>query len=199
MKIRALARCLLAGALLVAASACETLDPTTPFEPGEVPAEGEYVIDSPDILRVTVWKHPELSIEMPVRRDGKISVPLLDDVQAAGLTPQQLKKAITQGLSASISRPNVTVAVISPDSQVVTVIGGVLQSGPVPLRKDMGVLEAAAAAGGFSAWANKDDIRVVRTVDGRRLSYRFSYRAYLAGAPEAEIFLQPGDVIVVPE
>jgi polysaccharide export outer membrane protein len=126
-------------------------------------------------------------------------VPLLDDVQAAGLTPTQLKQSITEGLSASISRPNVTVAVISPDSQTVTVIGGVLQSGPVPLRKNMGVLEAVAGAGGFSAWANKNDIRVVRMADGGRVSYRFSYRAYMVGDPEGDIFLEPGDIIVVPE
>lgn len=169
------------------------------FRPTGSPRTGEYVIGSPDVIRVIVWQHPELSVEMPVRRDGKISVPLLDDVVAAGRTPAQLKDTITEGLSGSISRPNVTVAVISPDSQAVTVLGGVVQSGSFPLRKDMGVLDAVAAAGGFTPWANKNDIRVVRVVDGRRESYRFSYRAFLAGDPDVDIFLEPGDVIVVPE
>lgn len=162
-------------------------------------ASGPYVIGIPDVLRITVWKHPDLSVEAPVRSDGKISVPLLDDVQAAGLTPEDLKQAITQRLSAFISQPDVTVIVLSPDSQVVTVVGGVAQSGPVSLRRRMGVLEAVAAAGGFSAWANKGDIRVIRTVDGRRVVYAFDYKAYVKGEPGAELLLQPGDVVVVPE
>jgi polysaccharide export outer membrane protein len=171
----------------------------TTFRPTNHPADGEYVIGSPDVVRVIVWQHPELSVEMPVRRDGKISIPLLDDVPAAGRTPAQLKAEITEGLARSIKEPKVTVAVVSPESQSVTVLGGVEQSGSYPLRKNMGVLDAVAAAGGFTPWANKNDVRVVRVVDGRRESYRFSYRAFLAGDPEVDIFLEPGDVIVVPE
>jgi polysaccharide export outer membrane protein len=162
-------------------------------------ASGPYVIGIPDLLRITVWKHPDLSVEAPVRSDGKISVPLLDDVQAAGLTPEDLKQAITERLSAFISQPDVTVIVLSPDSQVVTVVGGVAQSGPVSLRRRMGVLEAVAAAGGFSAWANKGDIRVIRTVDGQRVVYAFDYKAYMKGEPGSELLLLPGDVVVVPE
>jgi polysaccharide export outer membrane protein len=190
---------LLAILVAVVFPACAGLDPTEKYRSSESTAIGEYVIGSPDLIRVIVWQHPELSVEMPVRRDGMISIPLLDDVEAAGRTPTELKATITEGLSKSISRPNVTVAVISPDSQTVTVIGGVVQSGTFPLRKNMGVLDAVAAAGGFSPWANKNDVRVVRVVDDRRVSYRFSYRAFLAGDPEVDIFLQPGDVIVVPE
>lgn len=179
---------------------CAGPDTTQTFRPtASGRANDEYIIGSPDLIRVIVWQHPELSVEMPVRRDGKISVPLLDDVPAAGKTPAQLKEAITQGLSGSISRPNVTVAVINPESQAVTVLGGVVQSGSFPLRKNMGVLDAVAAAGGFTPWANKNDIRVVRVVSGRRVSYHFSYRAFLAGDPDVDIFLEPADVIVVPE
>jgi len=162
-------------------------------------ASGPYVIGIPDIVRVTVWKHEDLSVEAPVRSDGKISIPLLDDVQAAGKTPEDLKKSITRGLSAFISQPDVTVIVVSPDSQVVTVVGGVTQSGPVSLRRRMGVIEAVAAAGGFSAWANKGGIRVIRTVDGRKVVYAFDYKGYVKGEPGAELLLQPGDVVVVPE
>ena len=127
-------------------------------------ADAPYVIGIPDVLRVTVWQHTDLDVEAPVRRDGKISVPLLDDVQAAGMTPEQLKQSISKQLSAFISQPDVTVIVVSPDSQVVSVVGGVSQSGPIPLRRQMGVLEAVAAAGGFSAWANKSQVLVIRTV-----------------------------------
>jgi polysaccharide export outer membrane protein len=187
-------------AILCFLVACASTTPRQAFKPTAQAGSGEeYVIGAADLVRVSVWKHPDLSIEMPVRRDGKISVPLLDDVQAAGLTPTQLKAQITRGLTGNISNPSVTVAVLSPDSQTVTVIGGVAQSGPIPLRRDMGVLEAVAAAGGFSAWANKDDVVVVRWVDGRRAYYSFSYRGFLRGDPNADIFLKPGDVIVVPE
>lgn len=190
-------------ALVTGLLACAPSAPPGTFQPtagmGDEAPQDEYVIGAPDLVRVTVWQHPELGIEMPVRRDGKITVPLLDDVQAAGLTPTELKEVITRGLEGNIVRPNVTVAVISPESQTVTVIGGVVQSGPVPLHRNMGVLEAVAAAGGFSAWANKNDIVVVRVVGGERVSYRFSYGAYLSGDPDADIFLKPGDVIVVPE
>jgi polysaccharide export outer membrane protein len=180
--------------------ACVNTSTRHAFTPTAQTGSGEeYVIGPADLVRVSVWKHPDLSVEMPVRRDGKISVPLLDDVQAAGLTPTQLKAQITRGLTGNISNPSVTVAVLSTDSQTVTVIGGVTQSGPIPLRRDMGVLEAVAAAGGFTAWANKDDIVVVRWVDGRRSYYNFSYRGYMSGDPNADIFLRAGDVIVVPE
>jgi len=178
---------------------CRT--PGVPPPPGASQPLGDapYVIGVPDVLRVTVWQHPDLSVEVPVRSDGMISVPLLDDVRAAGRTPEGLKEAITEQLSAFISQPDVTVIVVSPDSQVVTVVGGVEASGPVPLRRSMGVLEAVAAAGGFSAWANKGGIRVIRTVEGERVVYAFDYKAYLTGQPDAELLLQPGDVVVVPE
>ena len=131
--------------------ACANTNARQAFKPTAQAGSGEeYVIGPSDLVRVSVWKHPDLSVEMPVRRDGKISVPLLDDVQAAGLTPTQLKAQITRGLTGNISNPSVTVAVLSTDSQTVTVIGGVTQSGPIPLRRDMGVLEAVAAAGGFT-------------------------------------------------
>lgn len=161
--------------------------------------DAPYVIGVPDLLRIVVWKHPDLSAEVPVRRDGKISVPLLDDVQAAGLTPEELKAVIADRLSSSIRNPNVTVVVVSPDSQTVTVVGGVQQSGPVPLRGQMGAVEAIAAAGGFTDWANPRDIRVIRVVDGVRVSYRVDYRDYLNAVPGSDIVLQPGDVVVVPE
>jgi polysaccharide export outer membrane protein len=192
---RALAGALMLGALF----ACASSNPKAFQRTAQEGTGEEYVIGAADVVRVTVWQHPELTSEMAVRRDGKISVPLLDDVQAAGLTPRQLKATITQGLTGSIKSPNVNVAVISPNSQTVSVIGGVVKSGPVPLTRDMGVLEAVAAAGGFTAWANKNDITVVRWVDGKRVSYSFSYRGYLSGSADADVFLKAGDVIVVPE
>jgi polysaccharide export outer membrane protein len=191
-------RTLLVPMLVAAALGCA--GPSKP--PPTAAAVGQtapYEIGVPDVLRVTVWKHPDLTVEAPVRNDGKISVPLLNDVQAAGQTPEGLAQAIAKGLSAFVSQPDVTVIVISPDSKVVTVVGGVTTSGVIPLRGRMDVIEAVAAAGGFSAWANKNGIRVIRTVYGERTSYRFDYKGYLEGEAGAEFWLEPGDVVVVPE
>jgi polysaccharide export outer membrane protein len=159
-----------------------------------------YVIGIPDILRITVWKNPELSVEVPVRSDGKISVPLLDDVQAEGLTPAELKEVISGKLARYISSPSVTVIVLQANSQVVTVVGGVIRAGTLPLNRQMRVLEVIAAVGGFNTWANRSDIRILRpTVDGL-VSYRFNYSAYVAGKePDSNILVEPGDTIVVPE
>jgi polysaccharide export outer membrane protein len=188
---------LVATGMLVAAG-CRT--PGVSIPPGPPSADVEpYVIGAPDLLRITVWKHPDLSSETPVRRDGKISVPLLSDVQAAGLTPEQLRDVIRKELAGFVSRPDVTVTVVSPQSHAVMVVGAVVNSGSVPIERDMSVLEAIAAAGGFNSWANKSDVRVIRRNGEERVSYRFDYRAYLEGAPDSDILLKPGDVVVVTE
>ena len=191
---------LIAGGLglVLPALACASNDGPSPIDPA-VSAETPYVIGIPDLLLVTVWKYPDLSIEAPVRRDGKISVPLIEDVQAAGLTPEQLADDVAKELTHFVTRPDVTVIVVSPDSQTVTVMGGVQQSGAVPIHGSMGVAQAIGAAGGFTAWANKRDVRVIRIVDGQRVSYKFNYNAYLRGKDGSDILLEPGDVIMVPE
>jgi len=159
-----------------------------------------YVIGIPDILRITVWKNPELSVEVPVRSDGKISVPLLDDIQAEGLTPAELKEVISGKLAEYISSPGVTVIVLQANSQTVTVVGGVLRAGTLPLNRQMRVLEVIAAVGGFNTWANRSDIRILRTTPDGIVSYRFNYSAYVAGKePNSNILVEPGDTIVIPE
>ena len=159
-----------------------------------------YVIGIPDVLRITVWKNPELSVEALVRSDGKISVPLLDDIQAEGLTPAELKEVISGKLAEYISSPRVTVIVLQANSQVVTVVGGVLRAGTLPLNRQMRVLEVIAAVGGFNTWANRADIRILRPTPGGLVSYRFNYSAYVAGKePDSNILVEPGDTIVIPE
>ena len=140
-----------------------------------------YVIGIPDILKITVWKNPELSVEVPVRSDGKISVPLLGDIQAEGLTPAELKEVISGKLAQYISAPNVTVIVIQANSQVVTIVGGVLRAGTLPLNRQMRVLEVIAAVGGFNTWADRSDIRILRPTEEGLVSYRFNYSAYVTG------------------
>jgi len=175
--------------------------------PAAAPPPGEKmglrvpdVIGIPDVLRITVWKNPELSVEVPVRSDGKISVPLLDDVQAEGLTPAELKEVISGKLARYISSPSVTVIVLQANSQMVTVVGGVLRAGTLPLNRQMRVLEVIAAVGGFNTWANRSDIRILRPTANGLVSYRFNYSAYVAGKePDSNILVEPGDTIVIPE
>ena len=170
--------------------------------PEEVAGEREeYVIGIPDVLKIVVWRNPELSVEVPVRRDGKISVPLVDDVQAEGLTPQELKEVLTEALAEFVTAPDVTVVVQETNSHTVTVVGGVARSGQIALTRQMRVLEAIATMGGFSPFARKDRIKIIREQpDGKTVEYDFNYGAYSRGkAPDSNMILQPGDTIIVPE
>jgi len=161
-----------------------------------------YTIGVTDVLRINVWKNPELTIDaVPVRSDGMISVPLINDVQAEGLTPEELKDVIARELSEYVVEPNVTVIVIQMNSRFVSVIGEVAQDTRVPLTRDLRVLEAIAQAGGFGPFANKSDVRILRrNADGTESEYRFDYGAYIRGrAPGTNIVLQHGDTIIVPD
>ena len=190
----------LALALLLAGCAGRSLSPPPP-DPDPLDRE-TYRIGITDILRVTVWRNPELSVDVPVRPDGKISVPLLDDVQAEGLQPMELKEVVARELSEYIQAPDVTVIVARMDSQFVSVLGdGVRRNVRVPLTLDLRVLEVIAMAGGFTAFADKDNIRIVRRQeDGIEVEYRFNYDAYIRGrAPGTNIVLRNGDTIIVPD
>jgi polysaccharide export outer membrane protein len=147
-----------------------------------------------------VWKNPELSVEVPVRPDGMISVPLLNDVKAAGMTADQLSAEITAKLEEFIAGPNVTVILLESAKRVF-VQGEVQRPGAIPLSTRLSVLDAIAAAGGFTPFADQRDIRVIRRgPDGRELEFDFDYKAYVGGrAPGTNIALQPGDMIVVPQ
>lgn len=175
----------------------------TPTPPPPEPAAGArepYVIGIPDILKIVVWRNPDLSVTVPVRRDGKISVPLVDDVQAEGLTPEELKEVLTEALAEYVTAPDVTVIVQQINSHTVTVVGGVARSGQIPLTRQMRVLEAIATMGGFNAWARKDRIKIIRRQETGVVEYVFNFGAYSAGkATESNILLQPGDTVVVPE
>lgn len=186
-------------ALTVLVVGCTGVGQAPPPE-AELGAREEYVIGIPDVLRIVVWRNDALSVLVPVRRDGKISVPLVDDVQAAGLTPHELKEVLTEALAEYVTAPDVTVIVQETNSHTVTVVGGVLRSGQLPLTRDMRVIEAIATMGGFSAWAKKDRIKVIRKIDGETVEYGFNYGAYTSGkAPDSNLLLMPGDTVVVPD
>lgn len=160
-----------------------------------------YRIGVPDLLKLTVWQHPEFTGPLLVRRDGKVSVPLMGDTQAEGLTPTELAERIRVALSQYIANPRVDVAVTEMRSQVASVIGeGVLRSGTVDLQRNMRVIDAIAAMGGFSPFAKKDRIRILRNTPDGQVEYPFDYEAFLKGRnPASNILLAPGDTIVVPE
>ncbi len=172
------------------ASAANSADPSA-----------SYVIGVPDQLQLTVWQHPDFSGPMLVRRDGKVSVPLMGDVQAAGRTTIELAEDIRVGLGQFISNPRVDVAVMEMRSQVVSVIGeGVLRSGVVEIQRQMRVIDAIAEMGGFSPFARKDEIRILRNAQNRQIEYVFDYEAFVKGRnPDSNILLEPGDTIIVSE
>jgi polysaccharide export outer membrane protein len=180
---------------------CQTRDLSPPpLDPDPMERSG-YVVGVEDVLQISVWRNEELSVVVPVRPDGKISVPLVDDVQAEGLQAMEIKEVLTRELSEFITAPDVTVIVLEMKSKYVNVIGAVPRSGQIPLVKDLRVLEAIATMGGFALFANTGDIRIVRRQpDGREVEYRFDYNAYIKGrAPGTNIVLRSGDTIIVPE
>ncbi len=155
-----------------------------------------YVIGPEDTLHVAVWKEPDLTATLPVRPDGKISMPLLNDVQAAGLTPMQLAGSIAEKLKKYVTDPRVTVVVTAMNSQRIYVLGEVLHSGAMPLTPNMTVLQALATAG-FTQFANTKGIYVLRQENGKQTKLPVNYKQLIKGnAPNLP--LKPGDTIVVP-
>src|ERR1700730_6247606 len=161
--------------------------------------DAEYKIGPQDVLRIDVWKEPEISRTAPVRPDGRISLPLINDVQAAGLTSTQLAAIIADGLRKYITNPQVTVGVTEINSRRVYVTGEVTKPGAFALLPNMTVLQALSSSGGFSQFARLKNIYVLRTEDGKQVKHPFNYKEVVSGKkPESNIPLQPGDVIIVP-
>lgn len=162
-------------------------------------ADTAYLIGPEDVLDINVWKEPDVSRLVPVRPDGKISLPLVNDVQAAGSTPQQLAATVTEKLRKFLTDPQVTVIVAAINSQRVYVVGEVLRAGAFPLIPGMTVLQALSSAGGFSTFADVKRIHVMRVVNGKHTEIPFNYREVLKGDnPDQNITLVPGDTVVVP-
>ena len=158
-----------------------------------------YVIGEDDVLNISVWKEPDVSRVVPVRPDGKISLPLLNDVQAAGLTPMQLSMVISERLKKYITDPQVTVIVTQINSRRFYILGEVNRAGAYPLLPNMTVLQALSGAGGFTQFANLKGIYILRNESGKQMKYPFNYKEVIRGKlAEQNILLKPGDTIVVP-
>jgi polysaccharide export outer membrane protein len=175
-----------------AATPAASVAPIVPSPPG-------YVIGPDDVLNIVFWREAELSAEVAVRPDGMISLPLLNDVLAGGLTPDQLRDVLTKAARKFVEEPTVTVVVKQVNSRKVYITGQVSKPGPYPLVTPMTVMQLIAMAGGILEYANAEDIVVMRTDNGVPSAYRFNYKDVIRRKNlRQNIELRPGDTVVVP-
>jgi len=166
---------------------------------GRVTSSQEYVIGPDDVLSIVFWREKDLSTEAVVRPDGNISVPLLNDVFAAGLTPDQLRVILTKAAERFVATPSVTVVVRTINSRKVFVTGNVIRPGAYPLSGPMDVLQVIAIAGGLTEFADAKHITVMRSDNGRPQAHKFNYRDVAQGKNLSQnIAIKPGDTVVVP-
>ena len=166
--------------------------------PASVAVPKGYVIGAEDVLTVVVWREQEMSSEVVVRPDGKISLPLLNDVQAAGYTPEQLAEIVEKAAKQFVADSEATVIVKAINSRKVYVIGEVAKPGMFPLTSEMNVLQLIAAVGGLLEYADRSNIMILRNENGRERRLRFNYKEVIAGRNlQQNIELQPGDTILV--
>jgi polysaccharide export outer membrane protein len=158
-----------------------------------------YKIGAQDVLKIDVWREDQFTRSVPVRPDGKITLPLLHDVQAAGLTPMELANVIRDELKNFVNDPQVSVSVSEINSRRIYVSGEVVRPGAYPLLPQMTALQALTGSGGFNQFARIKNIHILRVVDGKKVSIPFDYKGAVNGKnPGQDVELQAGDVIVVP-
>ncbi len=168
--------------------------------PAGARSNATYVIGDDDVLSISVWKEPDLSRSVTVRNDGKISLPLVGELQAAGRTPSQLEQDIAEALRAYISEPQVAVIVQQTNSLKFNILGQVTKPGMYPLTPGTTILDAIATAGGFRDFAKKKSIYILRPdSSGNNVRINFNYEQYIKGKDTAlNIYLKPHDTIIVP-
>jgi len=174
-------------------SAAESQEP-------ELDLPADYVIGPEDVLSIVFWRDEDMTTEVVVRPDGRITLPLINDLSAAGLTPEELGARVTEAASRLIESPTVTVSVREVNSRKVFITGEVGAPGSYPLVGPMTVTQLISTANGLSEWAKKGDIRVLRTEeDGRRVAFRVNYDHLEDGRSlDQDILLEPGDTVIVP-
>jgi polysaccharide export outer membrane protein len=180
-----------------AIGAAQSVSP--PVSEGRAVEDGEYRIGPEDVLQIIVWKNDTLTRNVSVRPDGKISMPLLDDVQAAGRTTRELRELLTKKLAEYVAAPEVSVVVTDVRSMKVSVIGEVPRPGRYELKSKATVLDVLAMAGGFSQLASRTRIVVLRPDGDKMKRIPFNYNKVITAGGETENFyIQPGDIVVVP-
>jgi polysaccharide export outer membrane protein len=181
-------------------SGVATGQPTRQAPSGET-AASDYLIGPGDTLQVFVWRQPDLSVTVPVRPDGRISTPLVEDLVAVGKTPTQLAREIEKVLSEFVREPEVNVIVqgfVGTFATQIRVLGEVLQPKNVPYRERMTLMDVITEVGGLTKFAAGNRARLVRTVNGKPQETRLRLDKLMKGAIELNIPMQPGDVVVVP-
>ena len=190
------------GAAL-AVTACAGADKLPPTEVGEAHESPAYRIGPGDVINIFVWRNPELTTTVPVRPDGRISVPLLEDLQAAGKTPSELGREMERELGVFIQNPLVTVIVtnfVGTFEQQIRVVGQAQQPRAIPYRANMTLLDVMIAVGGLTPFADGNRASLVRTVDGGQQESRVRLDALLRGGEiTANAAVLPGDVVIIPE
>ena len=172
--------------------------PTAPALPAVAVVPPGYVIGVDDVLAVLFWREKDLSGDVVVRPDGKITLPLLNDVQAAGLTPEDLRVALTTAATKYVAEPNVTVVVRQINSRRVFITGQIGKPGPYTVTPGLTVMQLIALAGGLTEFADSKNIIIMRTENGKPLAYRFNYKEVLDRKKlQQNIELKPGDTVVV--
>jgi len=168
------------------------------LEEERLSATKSYRIGPEDVLHVFVWDNPELTIDVTVRPDGKISLPLIKDIQAADFTPKELSDVIFRSLKEYIYNPHVTVTVTQANSRKIFLIGNVIRPGSYMLRHDMTVLQALSLAGGFTQFASPRNMKLIRDVEGKQESRSINYYKMIKDSEVDDYMLKPGDTIVIP-
>lgn len=175
-------------------------EPASSAAPAPVSAPpADYIIGADDVLSILFWRDKDLSTEVTVRPDGKVTLPLLNDVQAAGLTPERLRDAVIEVARKYVEDPNPSVIVKQVNSRKVFITGQVEKPGSYPLNGTTTILQMIATAGGLKDFTDGKSIVLMRTEDGRQVIYRFNYQDVAKGKDlRQNIELNPGDTIVVP-
>ena len=182
---------------------CHNVPPLPPAPPASALPSSEYIIGPGDQLNVFVWRNPELSMNVPVRPDGRLTLPLVEDVVATGKTPTALARELEQRLSKYIKEPVVTVIAtgfVGPFTEQVRVIGEAATPRAIPYRSDMTALDAMIAVGGLTRYAAGDDSVIVRTVGGKQYTYAVHLDSLIKdGDVSSNVALQPGDILIIPQ
>jgi polysaccharide biosynthesis/export protein len=180
-------------------AAARTAPASRPLIANAVEVPVGYVIGPEDVLTVVFWRDKDMSAEVSVRPDGKITLPLINEIEAANLTPDQLREKVTQAAAKFIEEPNVTVVVKAINSRKAYITGNVARAGAYPLIAPTTVMQLIAMAGGLHEFADSKNIIITRLENGKQVAFRFNYKDFLKRKNlKQNIELRPGDTVVVP-
>jgi polysaccharide export outer membrane protein len=188
---------------MVLIAGCTTDPPAIGQEDTKVGEGPNYRIGPGDVIEIFVWRNPELTISLPVRPDGKISTPLVEDMQAANKTPSQLARDIETALATYVKSPVVTVMVTGfagPFADQVRVVGEATSPQALPYRENMSILDVMIAVGGLTEYADGNRARIIRVVDGQERQFRVRLHDLVKrGDISANVQMLPGDILIIPE